>query len=292
MTYRSYEGASLGGYTNEAGGYAQTFMVNDIAALQAMYGANFGHRSGNTVYRWDADTGELTINGVGQGTPYSNRVFMSLWDGGGEDMINLSDYSGGVMLDLRAGGQSVFATGQLARLGSGEYASANLYNPMLYNGDLRSLIENARGGAGADTITGNVKANDLYGMGGRDVLIGLGGRDTLVGGNARDVLKGGAGDDRLKGGAHNDKLIGGKGDDVMTGGGGADVFKFFAGDGDDRITDFTVGADRIHLGSFDTDFSQLTMVDEANGVRITVDDVDIFLVGVDALDLSAGDFIF
>jgi hypothetical protein len=34
------------------------------------------------------------------------------------------------------------------------------------------------------------------------------------------------------------------------------------------------------------------MVDDWNGVRITVDDVDIYLVGVNAADLNAGDFIF
>ncbi len=292
MTYRSHEGASLSGYTNEAGGYAQTLMINDIAALQAMYGANFGHRSGDTTYRWDPATGELSINGAGQGAPVANRVFMALWDGGGTDTYDLSNYAGGVSVDLRPGGESVFAAGQLARLGSGVYAGANLYNAWLYDGDKRSLIENARGGAGADQLTGNGVANDLYGMGGRDKLFGLGGADKLVGGGGRDVLKGGAGADRLIGGGQKDVLIGGKGNDTLTGGAGADVFKFFSGDGRDRITDFDPGVDRISLVSLGVDFSDLTLTDKWNGVRVEVDGVDVLLLGLTAADLSADDFIF
>ncbi len=42
MAYRSYPGASTsGGYTNESWGFAQTLMMNDIRALQELYGADF-----------------------------------------------------------------------------------------------------------------------------------------------------------------------------------------------------------------------------------------------------------
>ena len=49
MSYRSYAGAPLTGYTAEAYGYAQTYMANDILALQTLYGANFATHSENTV---------------------------------------------------------------------------------------------------------------------------------------------------------------------------------------------------------------------------------------------------
>lgn len=66
MTYRSYAGQTLGGgYTNGYGSYAQTLMMFDIAALQKMYGANYTTNAGNSVYTWDAATGEMHINGVG-----------------------------------------------------------------------------------------------------------------------------------------------------------------------------------------------------------------------------------
>jgi serralysin len=70
MTYRSYVGAELDGYTNELYGYAQTLMQYDIAALQKIYGgANYTYNAGDSLYKWDSDTGEMTINGVPQGPP-------------------------------------------------------------------------------------------------------------------------------------------------------------------------------------------------------------------------------
>ena len=52
---------------------------------------------------------------------------------------------------------------------------------------MRSLIENANGGSGNDTIVGNVAANTLHGNGGSD---------TLTGGPGDDVLDGGSGTDK------------------------------------------------------------------------------------------------
>ncbi|WP_462056048.1 M10 family metallopeptidase C-terminal domain-containing protein, partial [Vibrio cholerae] len=52
------------------------------------------------------------------------------------------------------------------------------------------------------------------------------------------------------GGSGNDILIGGLGDDILTGGSGDDLFKWVDGDLDnskDRITDFTIGQDKIDL---------------------------------------------
>ena len=69
------------GYTNEAYGYSQTYMANDILALQTLYGANFKTHSENTVYSWVPTTGQEFINGVGQLAPggggggSANRVF-------------------------------------------------------------------------------------------------------------------------------------------------------------------------------------------------------------------------
>ena len=41
------------GYTNEEWGFAQTYMMEDIAALQFLYGANFSYNSSDTVYHWN-----------------------------------------------------------------------------------------------------------------------------------------------------------------------------------------------------------------------------------------------
>ena len=42
-------------------------MMNDIRALQQMYGANFTTNGSDTVYTWNVLTGEFSVNGVVQG---------------------------------------------------------------------------------------------------------------------------------------------------------------------------------------------------------------------------------
>lgn len=49
MSYRSSEGAQLLGYTNGDNGFSQTYMMEDIAALQHAYGANYTTRSNDTT---------------------------------------------------------------------------------------------------------------------------------------------------------------------------------------------------------------------------------------------------
>ena len=89
MSYRSFINAPLNGYTNETYGYAQTLMMYDIAALQTMYGADFSTNSSDTRYQWDPSTGTMYLNGVSQGTPGANRIFLTTWDGGGNDTYDL-----------------------------------------------------------------------------------------------------------------------------------------------------------------------------------------------------------
>jgi Ca2+-binding RTX toxin-like protein len=107
--------------------------------------------------------------------------------------------------------------------------------------------DNLAGQAGDDTLNGQQGNDFLNGNGGNDTIVGAGGQDTLVGGGGDDVLSGGGGDDRLFGGVGMDRLDGGGGDDVLTGGPGADVFIFRKRYGDDEITDFELGRDRLAL---------------------------------------------
>jgi serralysin len=187
MTYRPYIGASTTrGYTNETYGFAQTYMMYDIAALQQLYGADFTTNSGSTVYSWSAVTGEAFVNGVGQGAPgtgaggSSNRIFQTIWDGDGIDTYDLSNYTTNLAIDLNPGSWSLFSAAQRANLGDGHYARANVFNALQFQGDARSLIENAIGGSGADTIVGNVADNSLTGGGGNDLLEGSAGVNTAV----------------------------------------------------------------------------------------------------------------
>ncbi|WP_201839798.1 M10 family metallopeptidase C-terminal domain-containing protein [Microvirga zambiensis] len=190
MSYRSYVGASTTmGYVNENAGYAQSLMMYDIAALQHLYGANFATNASNTTYGWSPTTGEMFVNGVGQGAAGANRIFQTVWDGGGTDIYDFSSYTSGLKVDLRPGEWTVASTAQLARLhyNGSKVATGNIANALLYNNDTRSLIENATGGSGNDTLIGNQAVNILKGGTGADTLSGSVGDDVLDGGTGSDT---------------------------------------------------------------------------------------------------------
>jgi serralysin len=210
MSYRSYIGApTTRGASNEASGYAQTLMMYDIRALQEMYGAWFNVQPTNTVYTFSTTTGEMFINGVGQGRPsgsgtlqYSsddNRIFRTIWDGNGVDTYDFSNYLTKLSIDLTPGSWSDLDVGgkkQRANLdttstadytsGTVKYARGHVFNALQYKGDVRSLIENANGGSGNDSIKGNLANNLLNGNGGNDTIYGGVGNDTVNGGVGND----------------------------------------------------------------------------------------------------------
>ncbi|MET3753627.1 serralysin, partial [Rhizobium binae] len=190
MTYHTYVGDSLSGYKYEHDGAPQTFMMLDIAALQEMYGADYTTNSGDTVYKWNPNQGITYVNGVAAITPAANRIFATIWDGGGIDTYDLSAYTTALKIDLRAGGYSVFSQDQLADLGGGPnygYARGNIFNALLYHDNVASLIENVQAGSGDDTIVGNEANNTLWGNAGNDSLSGGSGTDTLIGGTGNDT---------------------------------------------------------------------------------------------------------
>ncbi|MBY5348802.1 M10 family metallopeptidase C-terminal domain-containing protein, partial [Rhizobium leguminosarum] len=198
MTYRTYVGDNGDGYEYEHDGAPQTFMMLDIAALQEMYGADYTTNSGDTVYKWNPNEGITYVDGVAAITPDANRIFATIWDGGGIDTYDLSAYTTALSIDLRAGGYSLFSRGQLADLGGGPnngYARGNIFNALLYNGNVASLIENVEAGSGNDKIIGNEANNTLWGNAGDDSLYGGIGNDTLIGGAGSDWMVGGAGND-------------------------------------------------------------------------------------------------
>jgi len=171
-------------------------MIADIEALQYMYGANFHTNNTDTVYKWDPNTGQEFINGVGQAVPNIQMLYMTVWDGGGVDTYDFSNFSSNVTADLRPGHFSTpaFLPGQYGNLlpelgvdvlGHTVYAEGSIGNALLYNGDTRSLIENAIGGSGDDILIGNQGNNVLSGNYGDDTFFYTGGVDTFNGGAKR-----------------------------------------------------------------------------------------------------------
>lgn len=87
------------------------------------------------------------------------------------------------------------------------YMPGAIFNALLFGGNSASLIENATGGTGSDTITGNDANNVLSGNGGNDVINGGYGDDTLYGGNGNDTIDGNWTTDTVYGEAGNDVFI-------------------------------------------------------------------------------------
>lgn len=252
MTYATYIGDVTSGYDYETFGAPQTYMMIDILALQTMYGADFTINSGNTVYTWDPTNGNSYVGGVLAIDPGANRIFSTIWDGNGIDTYDLSNYTTNLRLDLRPGENSTFSSAQLAFLGGGPnggFARGNVFNAFQFNGDARSLIENANGGSGNDNITGNNANNTLNGNGGNDTIDGLSGNDTINGNAGNDTLLGGLGVDTLAGGDGDDWIEGGFTTDTVSGGAGNDTFYVRDGEFGD-ITDGGTGTDVLDLSNY------------------------------------------
>lgn len=132
---------------NGSGGYSfhtdyiqpKTPMLYDIAAIQYLYGANTGYRTGNDTYTFDPTT------------PF----FQTLWDAGGTDTISVFNFATDSILDLRAG--------SFSSLGIPSDALPPGYSggttPTYYGANNLAIafgcvIENATGGQGNDTLDG------------------------------------------------------------------------------------------------------------------------------------------
>ncbi len=154
----------------------QTPMLNDIMAIQAIYGTSTTTRLDNTVYGFSSTIGGAT--GQIYDFTVNRNPILTIFDSGGIDTLDVSGWSSGSRIDLHAGAFS-----------SVNNMTNNL--AIAYN----TTIENAIGGGGADVIIGNDGANRLEGGGGNDELNGSAGDDTLVGGPGNDNLDGGDGND-------------------------------------------------------------------------------------------------
>lgn len=152
----------------------QTPMLNDVMVIQQLYGASTTTRTGNTVYGFNSNvtgTAARLYNFAVNANPV-----LTLFDSGGDDTLDLSGW----------------ATPSNIQLVSGAFTSGNSMTnniAIAYS----AIIENAVGGAGSDTITGNAASNMLRGGLGNDTLYGLDGDDFLQGDAGNDTVHGGKG---------------------------------------------------------------------------------------------------
>lgn len=145
----------------------QTPMMNDILAIQAMYGSE-STRVDNTVYGFNT-----TIRGSGSeiyNFAQNRNPILCIYDSAGIDTLDLSGWS----------------TDSLVSLVEGTFSDCN---SMTSNISIarNTVIENAITGSGRDTLTGNAADNQLNAGDGNDQLTGGGGDDTQIGGNGTDT---------------------------------------------------------------------------------------------------------
>ena len=145
----SVDGASTHIIDGKEYAIASTPMAYDVAALQYLYGANSKHNSGDTVYTFDPNTPEIKL----------------IWDGGGTDTLNLSNFSVSSTINLNDGS----------------------YSTLPFNGwSLKNNISIAFGAVIENVITGS----------GADVIIGNSSNNVITGGSGGDTIDGGAGIDQ------------------------------------------------------------------------------------------------
>ena len=150
-TIMSYWGAANTGASHVAGGalqFAATPMLYDVAALQALYGANMATRAGDTVYGFNNSSGRAAFD-----LQFDPSAVFTIWDGGGRDTLDLSGYASASRIDLHDGGFSD-AGGMTANISIA----------------FGALIENAVGGSGDDILIANAAQNRLSGGGGGDIF--------------------------------------------------------------------------------------------------------------------------
>jgi serralysin len=154
----------------------QTPMLNDIMAMQAMYGVETTTRTDDTVYGFNSTITDAT-KAIFDFEQNENPI-LSIFDSAGIDTLDLSGWSTSSTIDLAPG-------------------SFSSCNSMTSNISIARTcyIENAIGGAGADKISGNTLSNVLLGGAGNDILYGLAGDDRINGGSGIDTIDGGEGID-------------------------------------------------------------------------------------------------
>jgi serralysin len=137
--------------------YAQTPMMDDILAIQAIYGVETTTRTGDTTYGFNANVDvwlyDFSVN---------LHPVVCIFDSGGNDTIDLSGWSYSCTINLEPGSFS-----------SADMMTSNISIAR------SAWIENAIGGTGNDILIGNALANFLDGFGGNDTLTGMGGSDIF-----------------------------------------------------------------------------------------------------------------
>ena len=154
-----------------------------VGANDGTGGDNLGGSSyGDNLFGFAAN--DTLAGGGGNDRLYGGTGADTLYGGTGVDLASYSGSTAGVTVNLQ---QELQTSGGDA---AGDWIATD--------------IEAVEGSDFADTLVGNLGANDLYGLGGADYLDGVNGFDRLYGGAGNDTLHGGDGSDLYDGGEGTD----------------------------------------------------------------------------------------
>jgi len=182
-------------YGNAA--YQDEYMLYDVAALQAMYGANMSTKVGDTTYNIDTSKPDYTV----------------IWDAGGADTIDASTSTGVCDINMKDGTLSsvnIKTIEEQKQETKGFYQSNNKWNAeieawvdssyakvadRLYTGENNlsithgTIIENVKTGSGNDIVRDNSVNNRIEtGTGDDTIYLGAGGYDQVYCGEGNDKV--------------------------------------------------------------------------------------------------------
>ncbi|HEI8992076.1 TPA: M10 family metallopeptidase C-terminal domain-containing protein, partial [Proteus mirabilis] len=211
--------------------YPMTFMLVDILLLQYLYGENMTTRLENNTYGFHSNTGRAaySLNNI------EDKLVSCIWDSGGIDTLDFSLYTVNQVINLNEGCFS-------------DIGGLRSNISIAY----KTIIENAIGGKGDDTLIGNSFDNNLIGGDGNDLFYGGDGNDLFYGGSGNDVIYGEMGNDVLYGDDGDDMLIDYYGANMLNGGKGNDricVASMDRGLPGRNIIQGGEGDDEIYLGT-------------------------------------------
>jgi Ca2+-binding RTX toxin-like protein len=263
----------------------------DAVVLAAQVGTNFAVTfngrndiSNVLVGQLGADTlnggalNDILLGGGNNDTLNGNGGADLLFGEAGNDRLNANATSGSAQFDggldsdtlVVSGAANVGTIGGMEAIELTAGAALTLTGTQFANG-----FAAASTASGSGTITVNMAADLAFvskfwtiGSGVSFIVNGTSGSDAFKLGNGAHTINAGDGVDQIKGGnlvdtingdAGNDKINGAGGADILTGGAGSDVFKYAnasdsgLGAAGDRITDFTIGQDRLNFSLLDAD---------------------------------------
>jgi Ca2+-binding RTX toxin-like protein len=202
LTIMSYANS----YFNNAS--PSSYSALDVRTLFALYGKRESTESTTFKLHYDSTLSKTsqqnsfnTIKSA-QWDIYGYAPFMIV-DNGGTDTIDVSDWKGGVKVDL-----SGWGIGPIEGV-SQKWSFNSRTNGTLWSEDT----------PGSPIVT-------IYPDSVIEKIIGSSEADIIIGYTAAETLDGGAGNDLINGGGGNDQITGGGGNDTIDGGVGIDIAKF------------------------------------------------------------------